>query len=658
HLLSNIPNAKVIPAKSVFDTATQSQSFNSDYELQIDLPISDSKDHYTFKWQPAIVGDGLLLHSEGLLGMDALTFEPQGLCLDLGARKVQVTPFLYDINSLGEASSHPTAASTLTVTPSTTDGCNQQASPSSPTPSTTRGSPSTPTTTEELSHGTSELHDELKTNTVRPVTKSKKSKDPYDLSPLTTSTPSFSAIPQGHTHVETVYQNEWCTVGVLSDNTNQKTFYVDYSDQLLHIVLKNQPKPVSTSHYKLITATREDRQDAEQRLDDLIASNKLIPTPDSDKNNLYSNWYPVRGRKRCRPIVPALKANQLLQQAQRSFPIKDRQVKIDRLLNKFRTTKFAIGYDVKDAYRSIRLGGNAQLLSQVIYNGHNYTYVFMCDGHSTNPPVLELCVQRVIEDILNDPDFADDLTSYMDDIQQLTSLSVSDDNKGTSIITNHFANYNMILTSEPLHGPDSNGRTVLGSQLSGDGDYLHFPDDKYAKTIHFDTNNALTYGSALSLLGFITQAWDLLPWHILACKNALTALVSRVRALNEAKWKSAIQDPRLLSLLRRWQQLLRDTPPSPLYKHISVDQPLYVYFDASETLGAMVALQDGKEVLRHQWKWSRKERSLHINIKEATTAYYSLSVIVNYELDTGKKFSSICLFGDNRTANAALSSGK
>ncbi|KAF4752215.1 hypothetical protein FOZ63_026231, partial [Perkinsus olseni] len=421
HLLSNIPNAKVIPAKSVFDTATQSQSFNSDYELQIDLPISDGKDHYTFKWQPAIIGDGLLLHSEGLLGMDALTFEPQGLCLDLGARKVQVTPF-YDLNSLDEVSSHSSGASTSTVTLSSTDGCNQQAPP--PAPSTTGGSPSTSTTIKDLSQGTSEHHDELKTNTVRPVSKSKKCKDPYDLSPLTTSAPGFAAIPQGYTHVETVYQNEWCTVGVLADNNNQKTFYIDYSDQLLDIVLKNQPKPVSSSHYKLITAPREDRQDAEQRLDDLIAQNKLIPTPDSDQNNLYSNWYPVRGRKRCRPVVPALKANQILQQAQRSFPIKDRQVKIDRLLNKFRTTKFAIGYDVKDAYRSIRLGGNAQLLSQVIYNGHNYTYVFMCDGHSTNPPVLELCVQRVIEDILNDPDFADDLTSYMDDLQQLTSLSV------------------------------------------------------------------------------------------------------------------------------------------------------------------------------------------------------------------------------------------
>ncbi|KAF4720030.1 hypothetical protein FOZ63_023570, partial [Perkinsus olseni] len=51
-------------------------------------------------------------------------------------------------------------------------------------------------------------------------------------------------------------------------------------------------------------------------------------------------------------------------------------------------------------------------------------------------------------------------------------------------------------------------------------------------------------------------------------------------------------------------------------------------------------------------------RALHINVKELTTAYYALSTLVSFELDTNKQFSKIILYGDNRTANAALASGK
>ncbi|EEQ99839.1 hypothetical protein Pmar_PMAR005749, partial [Perkinsus marinus ATCC 50983] len=46
------------------------------------------------------------------------------------------------------------------------------------------------------------------------------------------------------------------------------------------------------------------------------------------------------------------------------------------------------------------------------------------------------------------------------------------------------------------------------------------------------------------------------------------------------------------------------------------------------------------------------------NVKELTTAYNALSTLVSFELDTNKKFSKIILYGDNRTANAALASGK
>ncbi|EER04973.1 hypothetical protein Pmar_PMAR009116, partial [Perkinsus marinus ATCC 50983] len=72
----------------------------------------------------------------------------------------------------------------------------------------------------------------------------------------------------------------------------------------------------------------------------------------------------------------------------------------------------------------------------------------------------------------------------------------------------------------------------------------------------------------------------------------------------------------------------------------------------------MVAIQDNQVVFKKQWKWSTQERALHINVKELTTAYNALSTLVSFELDTNKKFSKIILYGDNRTANAALASGK
>ncbi|KAF4648100.1 hypothetical protein FOL47_003733, partial [Perkinsus chesapeaki] len=260
HLLCNIPDAKVTPAMSEFDTATESQSFSSHFRLHVELPISDGTTDSFFSWHPAIVDNGLLLHSHGLLGMDSLSFEPEGLCLQLNGSKVQISPFLHGIIN---TSSTPSTTSSITLQDTTPDPSSQQSI--------------------------------LNSEVVRPlVSKSNKKEEPYDLSSLSNTTPTFSTIPNGYELAETVFSNEWCTVGILVNGEGQKTFYLDYSNQLLDIVLNTNIKPVRPKHYKLITASDADRRDAEQRLDDLIANKKLIPTPAADKNDLYSNWYPVR----------------------------------------------------------------------------------------------------------------------------------------------------------------------------------------------------------------------------------------------------------------------------------------------------------------------------------------------------------------------------
>ncbi|KAF4702060.1 hypothetical protein FOZ62_022569, partial [Perkinsus olseni] len=130
----------------------------------------------------------------------------------------------------------------------------------------------------------------------------------------------------------------------------------------------------------------------------------------------------------------------------------------------------------------------------------------------------------------------------------------------------HFASYGMHLTTEDLNGPDANGLLVLGHELRDNGNSLLLPTYKYKDAIDFDLSGPVSYQKALSLLNILWQAWDLLPWHILIIKNCLTALVSRLRAVNEHKWSDKIDD-KALDLLRRWQQLLK------------------VWFDSSELLG-------------------------------------------------------------------------
>ncbi|KAF4685591.1 hypothetical protein FOZ60_006366 [Perkinsus olseni] len=260
-----------------------------------------------------------------------------------------------------------------------------------------------------------------------------------------------------------------------------KEYFVDYSDQLLQLTLDNQPQPVPATHYFLIKASTDERQQAEQRIDALINEGKLQPTGIGDINNYTTNWYPRAGRKRVRPIQPTIKTNDLLKKASKKFPIKDCQTKIPRIINKYRSSVTAHSMDIRDAYRSIKLGRNVQLLSQINYKGKNWTYTYMSDGNSTNPQVLEIIIAHAIGELQRLGTCPGLLVSYMDDFLYLGGQPEDIDK-----VKAHFASYGMHLTTEDLNGPDANGLLVLGHELCDDGNSLLLPTYKYKDAIDFD----------------------------------------------------------------------------------------------------------------------------------------------------------------------------
>ncbi|KAF4714965.1 hypothetical protein FOZ62_027513, partial [Perkinsus olseni] len=614
HLLSSVPGASLHPNDARFDTACSLGSLSSTHRLSVALPVTNGMETFILHWSPSVICNSNLLHSDGLLGMDCMDFDKDALWLRLGDTRLRAAQFF-----------------TPPVTPRYDEtGYAEDHRLSARRPSTDHTPP----------HESCQL--------VR-----KASPAPYSFDHLGLVSPTFPPAPDGYSVDAVVYENEWLRIYLLKCHglDDRYEFCVDYSDQLLDTALSHPPRPVQKIHYKLTTAPKEERKEAHDRLIKLIHTKKLVPTAPCDKNTYASNWYPVRGRKKVRPVVPELRANAVLQMVCKRWPIVDCQSKISRLINKFRCYPYYKTLDVADAYRAIRLGDNAQKMCQVYLDSKSFTFAYMCDGTAINPPVLEHIVKFILRRISEDDDFKDIAISYMDDIIQLSGKG--DLAAGTELIIKTFAKYNMKLTLSS--SPDD---PVLGYDVVCGGTKLGYPPKKYNLSINFNITGDLSYGSALSLLGYVTQAPDLLPWHVLCCKNSLVALVSRARAIKQAKWKESIGDETIVSLLERWQQLLQESPIQPIERYVDTEDQLHIWFDASDLLGAMVAKQRGQVVLRRQWRWSRQERSLHINIKEMSAAFNSLSAVVGFELDSGRQFRHISLHGDNKTANAALSSSK
>ncbi|KAF4650643.1 hypothetical protein FOL47_001002, partial [Perkinsus chesapeaki] len=604
HLLASVPGTSEHVCSAQFDTACSPGSISSSRKLSTTLDISNGVDTFPFTWSPAIVPDSQLLHSDGLLGMDCMEFDNDGLWLRLHDVKLQAAQFLTTPSTPKESPSLSPDKVPIATIAAPANACRRVLAPTHKA-------------------ALSDLVDALRLKS-----------------------PTFPQPRSGWAVDSIVYENEWVRLCLFKDTNGHLEFCVDYSDQLIGIALRQPPPPVQKTHYKLATASKAARQEGRLRLDKLIEVGKLLPTTPGVENTYASNWYPVTGRKKVRPVIPQLRTNAILQEASKKFPIKDCQQKISRLINKFRTYPHYAILDVADAYRSIQLGPNAQKLAQVYIDGKHFTYSYMCDGTCTNPPLLEHVVKFILQRIQEDPLHNDTLISYMDDIIKLSGEPLL--RGGTDYIISVFAQYNMhLIPSANVDDP------VLGYVVSDNGTRLLYPCSKYNQSIDAQIEDSISYGTALSVLGHVTQAWDLLPWH-----NSLVALVSRLRAINKDKWKASINDTTVVTLLRRWQNLLRTSPLEPLQRCVNAEDELHIWFDSSDLLGAMLAIQNGNVVFRRQWRWSRSERSLHINIKEMTTAFNALSAVVAFELDSGVQFKRLCLYGDNKTANLALSSGK
>ncbi|KAF4658529.1 hypothetical protein FOL47_007955 [Perkinsus chesapeaki] len=382
-IMNTIPAAHLQEFHATFDTATKSKSFCCDFRLQVDLPIHDGDKVHYLSWAPAVL-DTSLIHSDGLLGMDVLrSFNQEGLLLQLDEdNKMLASKFFYSL---------PT--STSSPPPSTQPGPPEETSPAASTvPLST--SPESATSLPAPQHNPLPTPPTSTSSTSDKKPKHKDSVD-YDIKNLLPTSPTFPPLDKGLAVDHVIYSNQWCRIITIKDSSDNIEFMVDYSNELLQLALQRQPPEATKVHYRLIKAEPRVRSEAQSRFDDLLTNGKATTTPVDSINNYASPWYPVEGRKRCRPVVPSIHSNQLLRQVQRYYPIRDCQTKISRVLNKYRSARKASLLDVKDSYRSIRLGKNAQKLSQVHVRGSTLTYLYMLDGCSINAKVLEWCVKHL-----------------------------------------------------------------------------------------------------------------------------------------------------------------------------------------------------------------------------------------------------------------------
>ncbi|KAF4685592.1 hypothetical protein FOZ60_006367 [Perkinsus olseni] len=221
-LLQHYPDGQLIPCKTSFDTATSPRSMSSLYQLKINFPICDENcEASIFTWSPSIINDGLLLRFDGLLGMDALSFK-----LKLQRRRSHslhkyrssaITPSSSALSTSPVGSS----LSKLYTGPTSTTSQGPKQSTSDSTTSTTSSEPSTPTSSTAPSDDTHEGHHvaALKGKASKPTTDADIL---YDVDSLGDTPPIFPQPPEGYQLLETIYNNEWCTIGILSNKDGNK----------------------------------------------------------------------------------------------------------------------------------------------------------------------------------------------------------------------------------------------------------------------------------------------------------------------------------------------------------------------------------------------------------------------------------------------------
>ncbi|KAF4702813.1 hypothetical protein FOZ62_001172, partial [Perkinsus olseni] len=431
------------------------------------------------------------------------------------------------------------------------------------------------------------------------------------------------------------------------------------------------------------------KADCEQKLRKFLDDGYMRPIPTSAESAYRTNFFGVAGRKRWRPVLPLIETNTLLRELMRVDPILNQQKKIRTCLNRLRLAPHVRLYDVSDAYMRFRVSSALASLLQIRWNGLLYEFTRMIYGSSIAPAMLEGAM-GYLEGLRQPPppvptplapasdsldfyhvdlhhltpsssslstaecltDSLDTLTelstppqcSYMDDI--LSFHSHATDTVDPALV-DLYKKHDLPLTSQSLI--DTDPVHVLGVQVHKAGSLLRYNPATVQKILDWDLTQPLTYRKALGFLGLLLQESDLLPFHVLPCKNALTGLVSRCRSTLGASWNHLIPSE-VHQLLLRWQDLLRSTPPTSAPRYIDPHCPLHIYVDASKSLLAYEIVQNEQVVLRGQLPLTRRQRAFHINTLELLAVYTAVSRLRSIELDARITFTSVHLYCDSVTA--------
>ncbi|EER10582.1 hypothetical protein Pmar_PMAR017798, partial [Perkinsus marinus ATCC 50983] len=190
----------------------------------------------------------------------------------------------------------------------------------------------------------------------------------------------------------------------------------------------------------------------------------------------------------------------------------------------------------------------------------------------------------------------------MDDILSFHATETTvDDPEFVKVYEDH----DLPLTSQQLTTQDV--VFVLGVEVCDCGTRLRYPTKEIHTAVTWPLTTPVTYRQALGFLGSLLQEADLLPYHILPCKNLLTGLVSKCRSKFDHGWDQAIPAD-VLNLLSQWQELLKSSTLTTIPRRVDLLTPLDIYADASKTMLAYTIEQSGDPVFRGQLPLTKSQK--------------------------------------------------
>ncbi|KAF4649842.1 hypothetical protein FOL47_001682, partial [Perkinsus chesapeaki] len=473
--------------------------------------------------------------------------------------------------------------------------------------------------------------------------------------------PDFSCPTFAHCEdeiVKVLYQNGWYRITVHKSSSSSFYFAADISNEAALWMDKLVFEPVSRIHWRWAKASPEARIECTHQIESFIANDKLCRTTD-DRNLFCSNFYPVKGRKRHRIVLPLLRLNAALKYLMKFDPIINPQHRMSVAINRMRLSPSLCLLDIVDAYMNIRVLSNLSSKLQILFKGFLYKFQYLIYGQSCAPPTLEYAVQY-LEGLCPSPSCGlPPACSFMDDLVKPSHVgsqqancstkvgSVSGDNKVDAAddicdsTIKLYAQYNFPLKMEIL-SDDGMPLTSLGLQLTQS--LIVYRRDRFEalQNAKFEVYN--TYRKALKLLGALTNDSDYLPLNLLPIKHCLIGLISAWLAHVSGSWDDPLPTPILECLADWWKLVCGSTLPS-VRRYVDPGSDFVVYTDASMYMQCYRIYVDGDDpntvapLFQEQFVLSTGERSFHINTLELACVWRALSRFQLLRCDTGLEFT-------------------